>query len=481
MPKGGWKLLKKLKLFNVLTFSVLFTVCFVTTSVAEKSEKIARTIEIQYPSKNIKDSVEVTGVPGCRYTFKVVGTLPEGTHIEWKEQSTTKGSWSNNVLYPYAVGGGSGTYHIKAVLVGGEGPGPGWEVDVDGTITDPVLAYSEPGEDTYFAEGQTTPTPQVDLKVTVTKPGGTKLEGVDVNFVGKREDDSILGIGISSSNSSGEATKPWTVPVGSYRRYTLKAGTGDNYLKLENEIAGKKVYVMRLIAKEPMPSHFRTAEKSKTAAFYAELHDPGGVVTSATEKVTFELTANPRGAKIQSSVSAVNGVATSTYTPPNLTWSERSKPSGNVKTVVTENFRSSFGTEWVYAIPVPGIGIRIVNTNVNGLAVSLWSEQVDRGPPIPLDYVADEFRASSQHGFNTCNVTVDWGDKKVVNYDPEPFVTGIGVRWHEYDPRYEDHKVKIKLTIKGVVRRTLKRTERPPSDDTEWYNYGDTDKKDVQL
>jgi hypothetical protein len=35
------------------------------------------------------------------------------------------------------------------------------------------------------------------LKVTVTKPGGTKLEGVDVRFVGKREDDSILGIGIS--------------------------------------------------------------------------------------------------------------------------------------------------------------------------------------------------------------------------------------------------------------------------------------------
>jgi hypothetical protein len=38
----------------------------------------------------------------------------------------------------------------------------------------------------------------VDLKVTVTKPGGTpKLEGVKVTFVGKREDDSILGIGIS--------------------------------------------------------------------------------------------------------------------------------------------------------------------------------------------------------------------------------------------------------------------------------------------
>ena len=236
---------KKLNLLRLFAFSILFLVSIAT--VCHSAEKVVRTIEIQYPSKKIKDSVEVAGVPGCKYTFKVVGNLPEGTHIEWSEQSTTKGSWNNNVLYPYQTGGGSGTYHIKAVLVGGGGgEGAGWEVDVNGTITDPVLTYSEPGEDVYFCVGQTDPAPHVDLKVTVTKPGGTKLEGVSVLFIAKKSDGSIVNIGSSSSNKSGEATKVWNVPVSAVEVYTLKAGTGSNPESLENETTGKKVSIVKV-------------------------------------------------------------------------------------------------------------------------------------------------------------------------------------------------------------------------------------------
>ena len=191
---------KKLNLLRLFTFSILFFVSIAT--VCPTAENIKRTIKVNY-DKTTTGEITVVADPGAEYTFEKGAGFPVGASIEWKDQTTDRGSWKDdNVLLPYGPPKTPNKYTITAVLVGeGEGEGPGWEYTVNGTIADPVLTYSEPGEDTYFAEGQTTPTPQVDLKVTVTKPGGTKLEGVSVLFVAKKSDDSIVNIGTGVATS----------------------------------------------------------------------------------------------------------------------------------------------------------------------------------------------------------------------------------------------------------------------------------------